>query len=287
MPPNPNPIYTPDNVRVAYELRWSVAIFWKQPAPSPTSWLQPLQNATEPDGVRVLEHRFTKDSVSQFLVSSKPHVAPAQSLRSVKGRLQYLVRGILPKAFRRNYSIKSLGSANQKAVEAYVAGQVQHHPMADPRVEAILEPLQFADSKLDLSLPRRSSHGEFIYNLHFVAVHQDRFVEVHQDALRRTRDRLLAVALKKGHLLSRIGLLADHVHWTAGCGIDEAPLAVGLGYLNNIAHAHGMVPLFQFSFYAGTFGPYDMNAVRGSSEPASRRPAGASPAEAGTRGDIF
>ena len=47
--------------------------------------------------------------------------------------------------------------------------------------------------------------------------------------------------------------------------VDEAPLAVGLSYLNNIAHAHGMVPLFQFGIYAGTFGPYDMNAVRGSS----------------------
>src|SRR5438105_7535991 len=96
----PDPIYTADNVRIAYELRWSVAVFWKQPAPLPSSWLQPLQQATEPDGVRILEHRFTKDNVSQFLVSTKPHVAPAQCLRSVKGRLQYLVRGTLPKAFR-------------------------------------------------------------------------------------------------------------------------------------------------------------------------------------------
>ena len=79
----------------------------------------------------------------------------------------------------------------------------------------------------------------------------------------------------------------DHIHWTVGCCIDEAPLAVGLGYPNNIAHAHAMAPLFQFGFYAGTFGPYDMNAVRGLSEPANRRTAGASPAEARNRGDPF
>jgi hypothetical protein len=37
---------------------------------------------------------------------------------------------------------------------------------------------------------------------------------------------------------------------------------VGLSYLNNLAFAHGMRPLYQFGFYLGTFGPFDMNAVR-------------------------
>jgi hypothetical protein len=40
-------------------------------------------------------------------------VAPSQCLRSIKGRLQHLVRAALPRAFRRNYSIRSLGTANQ------------------------------------------------------------------------------------------------------------------------------------------------------------------------------
>src|SRR5208337_3595514 len=106
----PDPIYTAENVRLAYELRWSVAVFWTQAAPTAASWLGPLQDGTEPDGVRILEHRFTKDNVSQFLVSTRPHVTPAQCLRSVKGRLQHLVRAALPKAFRRNYSIRSLGA---------------------------------------------------------------------------------------------------------------------------------------------------------------------------------
>ena len=44
--------------------------------------------------------------------------------------------------------------------------------MADPRVDAMLAPYQFADDNLNLEQPRRSSHGEFIYNLHLVAVHQ-------------------------------------------------------------------------------------------------------------------
>ena len=61
----PEPLYTADNVRIAYQLNWSLAIFWNQSAPSP-EWLEPLQTNTEPDGVRILEHRFTKPNVSQL-----------------------------------------------------------------------------------------------------------------------------------------------------------------------------------------------------------------------------
>ena len=32
--------------------------------------------------------------------------------------------------------------------------------------------------------------------------------------------------------------------------------------MNNIAFAHGMTELFKPSYYVGTFGEYDMNAVR-------------------------
>jgi hypothetical protein len=95
-----------------------------------------------------------------------------------------------------------------------------------------------------------------------VAVHQQRFAEARDDYCRRTLEMLRGAASKKNHLLSRVGLLLDHVHWTVGCGIKESPLEVGLSYINNLAHAHGMRPLFQFGFYVGTFGPYDMNAVR-------------------------
>ena len=258
----PDPIYTADNIRLAYELRWSVAVFWSHSAQSPTTWLKPLQDATEPDGVRILEHRFTKANVSQFLISTKPHVPPAHCLRSVKGRLQHLVRAAVPKAFRRNYSIRSLGAANQQAIEAYVATQLQHHPMADPRIETLLAPYQFTDDRLDLGRPRRSSHGEFIYNLHLVAVHEQRFAEVDVDCCRRTVDMLQAAARKRNHVLSRVGLLVDHIHRTVGCDVAESPLDVGLSYLNNLAYAHGMRPRHQFGFYVGTFGPYDMNAVR-------------------------
>ena len=95
-----------------------------------------------------------------------------------------------------------------------------------------------------------------------LGVDQERFADLDAGRLRRTFDMLRAAARKKDHLLSRIGLLLDHVHWTIGCNIDESPLEVALSYLNNLAFAQEMRPVFQFGFYAGTFGPYDMNAVR-------------------------
>jgi REP element-mobilizing transposase RayT len=257
----PSPLYTADNVRIAYQLNWSLAVFWNQYF-APSVWFESLQAATEQDGVRILEHRTTKPNVSLFLLSTKPHVSPAQGIRSVKGRLQYLVRAKLPKAFRRNYSLHSLGSANQPDMEQYVASQTKHHPMADSRVQSMLARYQFCDRTVDLAQTRRRAYGQFIYNLHLVLVHRDRDVEIREECFRTTRDMLRAVARKKNHRLSRVGLLADHVHWTIGCGIQESPLEVGLTYASNLAFAHGMRAVFQFGFYVGTFGPYDWNAVR-------------------------
>jgi hypothetical protein len=131
----PAPLYTADNCRSAYQLNWSVSIFWRTSPPRDCQWLDSLKAATEADGVRILEHRLKNVDVSQFLVSTRPDSAPPQIVRSLKGRLQYLLREPLPKAFQRNYSIHSVGSANLAAVEAYVASQLEHHRMADQRVQ--------------------------------------------------------------------------------------------------------------------------------------------------------
>ncbi len=67
--------------------------------------------------MRVLEHRFIKPGVSQFPVSSRPETSPERLVWSVKGRLQHLVRAEYPKAFQRNYGLRSLGSASREVVE--------------------------------------------------------------------------------------------------------------------------------------------------------------------------
>src|SRR5437016_5225948 len=101
--PAPAPLYTAANCSPAFQLNWSLAAFWTAPMLPAADWLPSLRAATEPDGVRVLEHHCKQPTTSQFLLSTTPAVAPQQIIRSVKGRLQYLVRHQLPQAFRRNY----------------------------------------------------------------------------------------------------------------------------------------------------------------------------------------
>jgi hypothetical protein len=177
----PQPLYTATNCKPAYQLRWSLAVFWNTPAAEPTGWLATLQKAVEPDGVRILEHRFTAPQVSQFFLSTTPAVAPAQVVRSVKGRLQYLVRRSQPKAFRGNYSIKSIGSVTRDVVEGYIARQPNHHPMADQRVQERLLAYQIEDSAVDLGKMRYSSHGQYAYNLHLVLVNEGRWHEIRDE----------------------------------------------------------------------------------------------------------
>ena len=66
----------------------------------------------------------------------------------------------------------------------------------------------------------------------------------------------------KGHLVSRIGIVPDHLHMTLGTHPDEAPRDVALSYMNNIAFAHGMNPVLMYGCYLAGFGEYDLGAIR-------------------------
>lgn len=258
----PRPIYTVENCKAAYQLNWSLTIFWNKTPPPAEIWIESLRSKTECDGVRILEHRFTQSNSSQFLLSTKPNVAPAAAIRSVKGRLQHLVRSTLPKAFRRNYSIHSVGSANVDAIQQYVESQIEHHALADPRMQEQIARFQFCDQDVDLSVVRPSSHGEFIYNLHLVLVHLERLPDVREESWQLTRDTIRRIANKKGHLISRAGLLVDHVHSAIGCDVIDSPEEIALSYLNNLSYVQGMKTIYQYGYYVGTFGPYDLDAIR-------------------------
>jgi len=280
--PAPKPIYTPHNCEPSFKLYWTLSVFWRaEPIPS-EHWLDALRPLTERDGVRILEYRLKDTGASQFLISTRPECSPSNAVRSVKGRLQHEIRARVPKAFKQNYSIKSVGSAKLDAVQHYVDSQLDHHPMADPAVQAKLTAYQIDHPEADLVRPRRSAHGEFLCNLHLVFVHAGRWCEIRDGRLIRSRDMIERTAAKKGHRLSKARLLPDHVHLTLGCDVTESPMDVALGYMNNLAYAHGMVPLLQNGFYIGTFGEYDLGAIRLAG---NRRSAGASPAAAGHHAD--
>jgi REP element-mobilizing transposase RayT len=254
------PIYSSLNCKPAYQLNWSVTLFWKHPVPE-TGWIARLKESTEQDGVRILEHRLKSERVSQFLTSTEPDVAPDKLLRSVKGRLQYLVRDRFPKAFQRNYAVRSVGWQRREVIETYVASQTKRHLMGDANVQERFEKFQIFAPLIDLSQARHSSHGLFWHNLHLVLVNDARWMEIQEERLRTIHDILLRVARKKGHLLSRGGILADHIHLSLGCGLSESPSQVALAYMNNLAFVLGKKPIFEFSYYVGTFGEYDLGVM--------------------------
>jgi len=255
------PLYTSSNCKPAYQLRWSLALFCSVELPPIKAWLSQLSEAVERDGVRVLDHD-QQNTVLFFLLSTKPTATPPEIVKSVKGRLQHILQRSAPKAFRRNFSLSSIGEASREVIEEYVASQLGHHPMADPRVEARFKDFQFVFPDVDLSAEQFSSHGRYVYCLHLALVHEARWREVREKQLSITRDMFFKAARDKGHKLSRLALLPDHLHATLGCRFNESPEEVALGYMNNLAFAHGMKPIFCNSYYVGTFGDYDMGAIR-------------------------
>jgi hypothetical protein len=146
------PIYMKENCRFACPLQWGLTVFWRQPQDN-GSWFVELAAATEPDGIRLLSHQFSEPDISQFAISTKPHVSPLLVVQRVKGRLQHSVRERLSKAFHGNYAIRSVGNVTRETVEAYVADQLGHHQMADLRVQERLARYQIQCPDVDLSEP--------------------------------------------------------------------------------------------------------------------------------------
>ena len=257
--PQPEPIYTPDRCSTAYQLDWSVTLFWRQ-IPATDDWLTELMPATEADGVRILRHRFPTPDCSQFLVSSKPAVRPVDVVRSIKGRLQYVVRQRWPKAFQRNYDLHSIGSTRREKLEEYVNSQLQHHGL-EGTAKAELFDLQVCNPEIDLSRPRFSAHARYRCNLHLAFV-TDWRKQVAVERLELIRSMIRRCAAAHKDLLSRVGLLPDHIHLVLGFSPEEAPLNVALRYMNNIAFVFGMPPVLMRSCYLGTVGEYDLGAAQ-------------------------
>jgi len=258
----PEPLYTAANCRVAYQLHWSLSVFSQSPLPATDEWREPFSTVIEDDGVRLLEFNSSGDDTSRFFVSSRPDVSPAAVIRCIKGRLQYQLRSSFPQLWRRHYAITSVGSANNDVLQSYVDRQVERHPQADSRIVERLRVAQFYDPSVPLDELRSSAHGRFAHSLHIVLENVDHLNDVRQEWLVTTREMLIRVCRKKSWLLSRLGIVANHIHILMWCDIDDVPQQVGLSLMNNLAFAHGMKHVFENSFCVGTFGPYDHQAIR-------------------------
>lgn len=253
-------VYTATNCKPAYQLDWSYSLFWNT-TPINLDWFRALQAMCESDHIRLLEHKFKPPNVSQFLVSTQPHIAPLLIAQRVKGRLQHLIRSDYPSGFQRNYSLRSIGSTRRDKLDRYLALQLERHPMADPRVQHRLTKFQIHHPAVDLSQPRKTSHAIYWYNLHLVFVNQERWREIDDNALQRPHDVIEQVSRSQGHLLSRAAIVPDHVHATLGCKLEESPQDVALHYMNQLVSVYLGRPVLNYGYYAGTFSEYDLGVI--------------------------
>ncbi len=61
------PIYTRENCRFSFPLQWGLTVFWRLEQLQ-AHWLEALIAALEPDGIRILSHRFLDSKTSQFAI---------------------------------------------------------------------------------------------------------------------------------------------------------------------------------------------------------------------------
>lgn len=261
----PEPLYRPDDLRPAYQLRYGWT-GWPSQAPFPGGLLArvlpDIAPEWEQDGLRVLESSLAPEQI-QLTLSTTPQVDPVTLAGRVKGRLQHHCRRRgTPLNFSRKLAVRSLGDPTRAQVEAYFRNQVPKESLADERFRDLLTSCTVVNAQVDLSQPTESNSGRYWYNLHLVLVASGRYRLGEPAALAKIRDTALRICVKKGYAASTLAVLPDHLHLAVRGAIAQSPEEIALSFLNNLAHVLGRRPWWEAGYYAGTFGEYGMAAVR-------------------------
>jgi REP element-mobilizing transposase RayT len=263
------PFYRPHDVHPAFELRYSWT-GWpaRRPLGAEVAVLDGILPLWEEDGMRLLERYWSDDKV-QLTFSATPQVSPVFLARRAKGRLQHALREMVPafSGFSRKVSVCSVGHNCREDVEAYISSQVETARFVDPAFATSMREFTVVCRDVALSEPTESAHGRYWYNLHVVLVTAERYRIVDRPRLALLRDHSLKIAEKKGHKVSRLSVMPDHLHIALRGNIDHCPQEIALAFQNNLAHVLGQVRVWAGTFYVGTFGEYDMWAIRRNESP--------------------
>ena len=259
------PYYEPNAVTPHYKLRYGWAGWPTRGTRFPKEMechLSAPAKGWEEDGLRLLEASFSPECVLMTF-SVKPHVSPLLFTGRVKGRLQYALRGAgLRVKFSRKVAMQSIGENHREDVEEYIANQIANESWADPRMMEVLAPFTVTNPDVDLSAPTETTSGRYWYNLHLVLVTEGRWRNSNVPWLAKIRDQSFAIAERKGHGISRLSVMPEHVHFSMRGNLEHSPEQIALAFQNNLAYCLARCRVWRETYYVGTFGEYDMNAVR-------------------------
>ena len=260
----PEPLYVPDELGSAYHLQYTWTGWPSRgtfPARPEASFFDEIAEAWEGDGIRLRDGDWTPRQL-QIVTSVTPGVSPVMFASRIKGRLEYFLRRRgTPVDFARNFAVRTLGNNRRSDVESYIGEQVSRAGYADPKFKRFLEEFTVVDETVDLSEPTRTNSGRYWYNLHLVLTVRDRYRMTQREALRTLRDWCGKVAGAKGYRISALSVMPDHLHVALRGDIQKAPRVIAASFMNNLAYGVGHMPLWQPSFYAGSFGEYDSGAI--------------------------
>ena len=155
-----------------------------------------------------------------------------------------------------------MGDNTTQIVTDYISRQVAKSDYVDPRFKDFLNRFTVEDSAVDLTQPTATVSGRYWYNLHLVLVVSDRFPIAAEAALTTIRDRCFVIAAEKGDAVRALSLMPDHLHLALRGNIEQSPQEIALAFQNNLAFALGQNAVWSHNYYAGTFGEYDMQAIR-------------------------
>lgn len=266
-PVRPQPVYSAkDVVNPAYQLRYTWSGWPSLPEQFPSepgsAFFRELDSLWELDGIRRLEHKWTPELI-QITFSVTPQVSPVLFTSRVKGRLQHALRiAKLPTQFSRKTSLRTIGDNTDDAVREYILRQVDKERFVDPKFEQLLKRYTTLNADVKLDQPTETGSGRYWYNLHLVLVVEKRSRFTDENSLRKIHEGCSLVARKKGHLLAVQSVMPDHVHLALRGNIDQSAEEIALAMMNNLAYFFGQQAIWQPGYYVGTFGQYNMHAIR-------------------------
>ncbi len=218
---------------------------------------------SETDGLRLLERQVQRREIL-LTFSTTPDVSPVLLATRAKGRLQHACRTTLETSvdFSRKLAVRAVGENRTATVESYIRSQAVNEHFVDERFANVLKQFTVIDSAVDRSVPSESGSGRYWYKLHLVLVVDGRCRVVDEPGLAGIRDGCWRIAEKKGYWIAALSVMPDHLHLALRGKIEQSPAEIALAFQNNLAHVLKRGAIWMNGYYAGTFGEYDMNAIR-------------------------
>ena len=256
-------IDTRKNCFLAYQLYWELLIHWRVYLYD-TTWFDHLSRLMRKQGVRVLNHLFTKPGRSRFEVSSQPDTASGRLAELLRSVLYDLIVSRTPQPHVKNYHVNSVGNQSREQIQRYVATQLSQADGCGEKFKKSYRQFQIFHGETDLSGFRNVQHVTYSYNLYMVLERAMNGSELEVGFMHKVYDCVFEVSENEGFRLSHAAVLPDRFEVVVGCPLETCPIDVVLKYMNDLASRHRMQPALRFGAYVNTFGEDEIDSARAS-----------------------